>query len=133
MWWFYLHNSFINYNITVAACQLFCAYVNISRYYPDLALSANTISTFLQKLGEDGAKRESFYKKRISLVEKTHHVAIDGTLKQDSSSVNDLSAFSRKARVKGCRDISVIYAYDLERMEPLCAVVFPGNSIDATS
>lgn len=67
----------------------------ISRYYPDLALSANTISTFLQKLGEDGAKRESFYKKRISLVEKTHHVAIDGTLKQDSSSVNDLSAFSR--------------------------------------
>ena len=28
MWWFYLHNSFINYNITVAACQLFCAYVN---------------------------------------------------------------------------------------------------------
>lgn len=105
----------------------------ISRYYPDLALSANTISTFLQKLGEDGAKRESFYKKRISLVEKTHHVAIDGTLKQDSSSVNDLSAFSRKARVKGCRDISVIYAYDLERMEPLCAEVFPGNSIDATS
>ncbi|WP_226963303.1 hypothetical protein, partial [Sutterella seckii] len=28
LWWFYLHNSFINYNITVAACQLFCAYVN---------------------------------------------------------------------------------------------------------
>ena len=25
---FYLHISFINYNITVAACQLFCAYVN---------------------------------------------------------------------------------------------------------
>ena len=105
----------------------------ISRYYPDLALSANTISTFLQQLGEDGAKRELFYKKRISLVEKTHHVAIDGTLKQDTSSVNDLSAFSRKARVKGCRDISVIYAYDLERMEPVCAEVFPGNSIDATS
>lgn len=105
----------------------------ISRYYPGLALSANTISTFLQQLGEDGAKREIFYKKRISLVEKTHHVAIDGTLKQDTSSINDLSAFSRKARVKGCRDISVIYAYDLERMEPLCAEVFPGNSIDATS
>ena len=96
-------------------------------------MSANTISTFLQQLGEDGAKREIFYKKRISLVEKTHHVAIDGTLKQDTSSINDLSAFSRKARVKGCRDISVIYAYDLERMEPLCAEVFPGNSIDATS
>ena len=29
---FYLHNSFINYNITVAACQLFCAYVNNGTY-----------------------------------------------------------------------------------------------------
>ena len=59
----------------------------------------------MQQLGEDGPKREIFYKKRISLVEKTHHVAIDGTLKQDTSSINDLSAISRKARVKGCRDI----------------------------
>ncbi|WP_302497750.1 hypothetical protein, partial [uncultured Sutterella sp.] len=29
LWWFYLHKSFINYNITVATCQLFCAYINI--------------------------------------------------------------------------------------------------------
>lgn len=105
----------------------------VCRYYPGLALSSNTVSNFLQKLGEDGKRREAFYKRRISLVEETHHVVIDGTLKQDTSSVNDLSAFSRKARVKGCKDISVIYAYDLERMEPICAEVFPGNSIDATS
>lgn len=105
----------------------------VCRYYPGLALSANTVSVFLQKLGEDGTKRAAFYKRRINLVEEKHHVVIDGTLKQDTSSVNDLSAFSRKARVKGCKDISVIYAYDLERMEPICAEVFPGNSIDATS
>ncbi|WP_308691211.1 hypothetical protein, partial [uncultured Sutterella sp.] len=34
-WWFYLHNSFINYNITIAARQLFCAYVN---NFADVAL-----------------------------------------------------------------------------------------------
>ena len=105
----------------------------ICKYYPNLALSANTVSSFLQKLGEDGTKRKAFYQRRINLVEATHHVAVDGTLKQDTSSINDLSAFSRKARVKGCRDLSVLYAYDLERMEPICAEVFPGNSIDATS
>ena len=59
-----------------------------------------------------------------------HHVAINGMLKQDTSTVHDLSAFSYKARVKGCRDVSVIYAYDIEAMEPICTEVFPGNSID---
>lgn len=62
-----------------------------------------------------------------------HHIAIDGTLKQDSSTVNDLSAFSRKARTRGCKEISVLYAYNIEKMEPVCAEVFPGNSIDASS
>ncbi len=66
-------------------------------------------------------------------VASEHHVVIDGMLKQDTSSVNDLSAFSYKARVKGCRDVSVIYAYDIEAMELICAEVFPGNSIDAVS
>ena len=47
--------------------------------------------------------------------------------------MNDLSAFSRKARVRGCCEVSVLYAYDIERMEPVCAQVFPGNSIDASS
>ena len=50
-------------------------------------------------------------------VASDHYVAIDGMLKQDNSIVNDLSAFSYKARVKGCRDVSVLYAYDVEAME----------------
>ena len=103
------------------------------RYYPGLALSANTASSFFQQLGKDGARRRQFYERRIRAVEADHHIAIDSTLKQDTSKVNDLSTFSRKARVKGCRDISVIYAYDLERQEPVCAEVFTGNSIDAAS
>ncbi len=105
----------------------------ISRFYPGLALSPNTICTFFQKLGQDGDKRRQFYQARAHAVMDDHHVAIDGTLKQDTSIVNDLSAFSRKARVKGCRDVSVLYAYDIEDMEPICAEVFPGNSIDASS
>ena len=105
----------------------------ISKYYPGIGLSENTVSAFLQGIGRDGPKRLAFYHKRAEAVAADHHVAIDGTLKQDSSIVNDLSAFSYKARMKGCREVSVLYAYDIEEMEPICAEVFPGNSIDATS
>jgi len=101
--------------------------------YPGTALSENTICSFLQRLGQDGGKRKLFYQKRMEAVMEDHHIAIDGTLKQDNSTVNDLSAFSYKARVKGCKEVSVLYAYDIDLMEPICAEIFPGNSIDASS
>ena len=102
-------------------------------FYPGCPLSRNTVGSLLQRLGQDGGKRRSFYQKRMQSVTEDHHIAIDGMLKQDSSTVNDLSKFSYKGRVKGTKDISVLYAYDLEKMDPLCAEVFPGNSIDASS
>ena len=105
----------------------------VSKYYPGIPISSNTVCIFLQKLGKDGEKRRTFYQRRALAVMENHHIAIDGTLKQDTSTVNDLSAFSYKTRVKGSQDVSVLYAYDIEQMEPVCAEVFPGNSIDASS
>lgn len=81
----------------------------------------------------NGSQRREFYQLRMQATADDHHIAIDGTLKQDNSRVNDLSAYSHKARVRGCCKVSVLYAYDIERMEPICAEVFPGNSIDASS
>ena len=92
----------------------------LSLWWPGLALSGNTISSLFQKVGMDGAKRRDFYIRRMDAVASDHHIVIDGTLKQDTSVVNDLSAYSHKARVKGCADVSVLE-------------VFPGNFIDATS
>ena len=105
----------------------------VSQYYPGASLSKNSIKDLMERIGMDGARRKEFFRKRLSQVSKDHHIAIDGTLKEDNSTENDLSAFSRKARVKGCKDISILYAYDIEQMEPLCCEVFPGNSIDASS
>jgi len=105
----------------------------VSVYYPGVALSPNTVCRFLQGLGQDGGRRKQFYQLRASRIMADHHIAIDGTLKQNNSTVNDLSAFSYKARMKGCREVSVLYAYDIENMEPICAEIFPGNSIDACS
>ena len=105
----------------------------VCKDYPGAAISRNSVGKLFQKIGMDGARRKLFYQRRMAATAADHHIAIDGTLKQDTSVVNDLSAYSYKARVRGCNDISVLYAYDIERMEPICAGVFPGNSIDASS
>ncbi len=104
-----------------------------SIFYPGVPLSAGTVHDLQKKLGANFTKRINFYKKRIETVSKEHHVAIDGMLKQDSSIVNDLSAYSRKAHIKQYKEISIIYAYNIELMEPICAQVFSGNIIDASA
>ena len=81
----------------------------VCRDYPGIGKSSNTVSDFLQRLGQDGSKRRLFYQKRAMKVASDHHIAIEGMLKQDTSTVNDISAISYKAKGKGCRDVSVIY------------------------
>lgn len=105
----------------------------VCRDYPGAPMSRNSIGKLFQRIGMDGNKRRQFYQLRLKQTAADHHIAIDGMLKQDTSTVNDLSAYSHKARVRGCCEVSVLYAYDIEKMEPLCAEVFPGNSIDASS
>lgn len=102
-------------------------------YFPGLALSANTLSKLYDLLGQNQNARLKFFDLRMQSVMNDHHIIIDGMLKQDNSTVNDLSKFSFKSRLKGIKNISILYAYDYELKEPICAQVFPGNSIDASS
>jgi hypothetical protein len=120
-------------NITCSRLETHYNRTFTSVFYPNCPLSKNTVCDLLQRIGKDGDKRLSYYRKRWNAIEAEHHVAIDGMLKQDNSEVNDLSKFSYKGRVRGTKDISVLYAYDIEKMEPICAEVYPGNSIDAAS
>lgn len=105
----------------------------LSELYPGIALSKNTVTDFLNNLGKAVSRIVRFMRNRTGAVSMDHHLLVDGTLKSDESSVNSLSDFSRKARTKGARDISVLYAFDLEEMEPVCSKCFPGNMLDATS
>ena len=111
------------------------AYENsfLSELYPGVPLSKNTVSTFLNDLGKAMSRIVGFMRNRAAAVSMDHHLLVDGTLKSDESRANSLSDFSRKARTKGTRDISVLYAFDLEEMEPVCSKCFPGNMLDATS
>ena len=119
--------------ITASRMKTYYLRTFVCKDYPGAALSPNSIGNLLQRIGMDGSRRKLFYQRRMAATAADHHIAIDGTLKQDNSKVNDLSAYSRKARVRDCGEVSVLYAYDIERMEPICAEVFPGNSIDASS
>ena len=119
----------------VKDCELKEAYENsfLSELHPGVALSRNTVSKFLNDLGKACSRVTVFMRSRTSRVKADHHLLVDGTLKSDESRVNSLSDFSRKARTKGTRDISVLYAFDLEEMEPVCSRGFPGNMLDLTS
>ena len=65
-----------------------------SIFLPGAGLSKNSITSLYQRLGADGTKRAQFFEKRISRVCDEDHILIDGTLKQNTSRINDLSAFS---------------------------------------
>ena len=105
----------------------------LSEFYPGITLSKNTVSTFLNDMGNAVSKIARFMQNRAAAGSIDHHLLIGVTLKYDESRVNSLSVFSRKARTKGIRDISDLYAFDLEAMEPACYKCFLGNMLDATS
>ena len=105
----------------------------LSEIYPGVALSKNTVCEFLNNLGKTCSRITAFMQNRAAAVNMEHHLLIDGTLKSDESRVNTLSDFSRKAKTKGTRDISVLFAFDLESMEPICSKCFPGNMLDLTA
>ena len=108
------------------------AYENsfLSELYPDVALSKNTVCEFHKDVGKTYSKIVRFMRNRVSRLQESHHLVIDGTLKSDESTVNSLSNYSRKARTKGTKDISVLYAYDVETQEPVCSKIYPGNMLD---
>lgn len=105
----------------------------LSIYYPKASISSNSVKSLLDDIGSDLNKRIEFYNQRIARIEKDDHVLVDGTLKQNTSKINDLSDYSRKTRLRGVKDISILYAYNLEKREPICSEVFSGNSLDLSS
>jgi len=105
----------------------------LSVRYPGVGLSRNTVSDHISQLGRTCSRISKFMVLRAERVRADHHVVVDGTLKSDESKVNTFSDFSRKALKKGTRDISVIYAYDVETGEPICSKAYPGNTIDVSA
>ena len=116
-------------------CELRQKYLEsfLSELYPGVGLSKNTVSTFFMDVGRTCSRIVGFMRERVGRISDDDHVLIDGTLKSNESKINTLSDFSRKAQLKGSKDISVLYAFDLEKMEPVCSKCFPGNMLDQSA
>lgn len=102
----------------------------LSEMFPSVALSRNSVCEFHKDVGKGCSRITEFMRNRVSRLQESHHLLIDGTLKSDESKVNSLSDYSRKARTKGSKDVSVLYAYNVETGEPICSKVYPGNMLD---
>lgn len=105
----------------------------VGEWHPGVDLNKNAMTKLYTDIGMDRGVRTKFVEKRLKRVTEGHHLIIDGMLKQDTSIVNNLSGYSSKGRVKGIRNISLVYAYDLETMDIVCSEVFPGGYIDASA
>ena len=104
----------------------------ISEIYPKCALSSNTISSFLEKIGKSSSKMEEFMNKRLEYF-SDHTIIVDGMLKNNTSQTNTFSEISRKSRTKGSQNLNLIYAYDINVQEPVASSVYPGNMLDYTA
>lgn len=110
--------------------EYLCSFM--SEKYPNVGLSENTVSMFLEETGKHMTRITDFMQKRLDKLSK-ENVVIDGMLKSNNSESNTFSEFSRKARIKGTEDISLIYAYDTTKKEPVACMPYPGNMLDSTS
>lgn len=103
-----------------------------SEWYPGVHLSENSVSSFLLSVGQNYSAISEFMRNRVAALGGGRMV-IDGMLKDCNSDTGSLSEFSRKGAKKGSRDISLMYAYDPDRNEPIAVKPYPGNMLDQTA
>lgn len=122
-------------NPGIKYCEMQDAYQEsfLSEIYPNVPMSKNSISTFLNDLGKNCSRIFKFMQNRSARIGMDDRILIDGTLKTNDSTVNSFSNFSRKAKLKGRKDVSIIFSFNLENNEPVCSQCFPGNMLDVTS
>lgn len=103
-----------------------------SEMYPGVHLSENSVSRFLEDTGKSYSLIVEFMRNRLQkYLGKV--IVVDGMLKDYNSTESSLSEFSRKGAKKGSKDISLMYAYDVETKEPIAAKPYAGNMLDQTA
>lgn len=103
-----------------------------SEMYPGVHLSEQAVSAFLLKTGQAFSLICEFMRNRAQQF-AGKNIVIDGMLKDYNSQAGSMSEFSRKARTKGSKDLSLMYAYDPVSGEPIAARPYPGNMLDQAS
>ena len=103
-----------------------------SEKYPGVHLSEHAVSAFLQECGQSYSLICEFMRNRVKQF-AGKNIIVDGMLKDYNSEIGSMSEFSRKARTKGSKDLSLLYAFDPKSMEPIAAKPYAGNMLDRTT
>lgn len=103
-----------------------------SEIIPGVHLSEDAVSAFLQETGQAYSMICEFMRNRVEGF-AGKDIVVDGMLKDYNSQEGYMSEFSRKARTKGAKDLSLLYAFDPETKEPIAAKPYPGNMLDQTT
>ena len=103
----------------------------LSKWYPDVHVGRDAISTLYNRLGRHGKLPDKFQQSLIDSSSKK--VAIDGHVIACSAESTDLSAFGYKAKKIGAAQINWMTAYDVVTKLPLCSSMFNGSDPDKTA
>lgn len=91
----------------------------VSELIPDVHLSEHAVSAFLQEIGMAYSFISEFMRNRVECF-AGKNIVIDGMLKDYNSHNGYMSEFSRKARTKGSKDMSLLYAFDPDTKRAAC-------------
>ena len=102
----------------------------LSVAFPDLALSEETVSSFLKTLGKRHQRIERFEQ---SLIDNGSGLfAIDGHVILSCSNENDMASFGNKYKKLGNEQQNFMTVFDVERNHPLSVSAFDGGTLDKT-
>ncbi len=105
----------------------------ISNHFPNIHLSEAYICNFLELLGRNYNKLNEFMQKRLDERDTDCITIVDGMLKDTTGRESSFVQWSRKSRTKGTKEISLLYAFDAIKGEPICHKVYQGNMLDMSS
>lgn len=103
----------------------------LSEVFPNLPMSKNGVSGFLQKVGGACLRIRRFLRLRVGRISPGTPTAVDGILVQNSSVVDNLGAVSRKKRARGGKDVLMVYAFDIDNGLPVAFQVYEGDLPDS--
>ncbi|AXJ70944.1 transposase [Mycoplasmopsis bovis] len=100
---------------------------------PELKLGKNNVSSLIKWIGKDYSKVLEFIQNRVSKIDESNKIAIDGMLKNNNSKVNSLNDFSYKSKLKNSKNISILIAFNVTTRDVICSLPYSGNCVDVTS
>ena len=105
----------------------------ISIFYPGASVSKNSVANIYRSVGKNNKCRRAFYKLMLDEIAEKDIIYVDGSLYQDTSTVNSLSASSYKRRQQNHDVVSVISGLSDQTDHFCCEEVVPGSFSDASA